>query len=309
MISVVIPVLNEEENIEELHRKTKEKLVQLGEPYEIIFVDDGSTDNTFTKLKQLKPIKIVKLQKNFGQTSAMDAGFSAAEGEIVVTMDGDLQNDPEDIPVLVKKIREGYDVVSGWRKNRQDSIGRKLLSYWGNKITYKVTGLYLHDYACAIKAYRKEILKDVHLYGEMHVFLPAYLYGRGAKVTEIPVNHHGRKSGVSKHTFMKAVKDISDLLTIRFLSQYMARPLLFFGSIALVFLGFGFASAILATILKIWGIRNYGQTPLPILTVLFIIIGFLIFMMGFLAELMIRIYCESQKKLPYIVKEIVENKA
>lgn len=308
MISIVIPVYNEEANVEELHHRIYQEMIQHQEPFEIIFVDDGSNDRTYEILNKLKPIKVIRFRKNFGQTAAMDAGFQNANGEIIVTLDGDLQNDPGDIGKLVQKLNEGYDVVSGWRVDRHDSYGRRLLSRLANWLTYKVTGLYLHDSACAIKAYRKELFKGVHLYGEMHVFLPAYLYGRGAKVTEITVKHHERKGGISKHYFMKAVKDISDLITIRFLSQYMSRPLLFFGGSSLTVGGLGILFLLTATFLKIFSIRNYGQTPLPIFGVLFVIIGFLLFMMGFLAELILRIYCESQNKPPYIVKDSFENR-
>lgn len=242
MISVIVPVRNEEDNVALLHGKVKDELRKTGERFEIIFIDDGSTDGTYEKLKGLSPVRVIRLRKNFGQTAAMDAGFHAAQGDVIITMDGDLQNDPEDIPRLVRKLEEGYDVVSGWRVDRRDSFGRRLLSRLANWLTYKVIGLYLHDYACAIKAYRKELFKDVHLYGEMHVFLPAYLHGRGAKVAEIEVKHHERVSGSSKHNFLKAVKDISDLLTIRFLSQYMSRPLLFFGWWSLFFCGLGILS-------------------------------------------------------------------
>ena len=222
-------------------------------------------------------------------------------------MDGDLQNDPADIGRLLHKLNEGYNVVSGWRVDRHDSFGRRILSRLANWLTFKVTGLYLHDHACAIKAYRKELFNGVHLYGEMHVFLPAYLYGRGAKVTEITVKHHERTSGMSKHYFMKAVNDISDLLTIRFLSQHMDRPLLFFGKFSLCFVAFAFLSFLTSILLAVLGIRGFTQTPLPFVAVLFIFIGFLLFMMGFLAELMIRIYWESQNKKPYIIKDTLEN--
>jgi len=308
MISIIVPLYNEENNVQALHKKLKMELEQLSQPYEILFVDDGSTDQTFEKTKNLRPLKTIRLKKNFGQTSAMDSGFAAATGDIIVTMDGDLQNDPADIQSLIQKLNEGYDVVSGWRVDRHDSWGRRILSRCANWLTWKVTGLYLHDHACAIKAYKRDIFKGVHLYGEMHVFLPAYLYGRGAKIAEIPVKHHERPSGLSKHSFLKAVLDLSDLLTVRFLSRHMNRPLLFFGGGSIAMGGLGILSAIVATLLKVLKVRNYGQTPLPILTVFFLIIGFLLFMMGFLAELILRVYFESQNKTPYLVDQVIENK-
>lgn len=306
MISVIVPVYNEEDNVEELHKRIYNELENIRDQFEIIFVDDGSSDGTFEKLKSLKSLKIIRFYRNFGQTSAMDAGFKSAGGDIIITMDGDLQNDPSDIRKLISKLNEGYDVVSGWRVDRHDALARKILSRLANWLTFKITGLFLHDHACAMKAYRKDVFKGVHLYGEMHVFLPAYLYLRGAKVAEISVKHHERKGGISKHYFMKAVKDVSDLLTIKFLTQ--SRPLLVFASGAFVTCCLGFLFGFVAIVLKLFSIRNFGQTPLPIMTVFFVIIGFLLFMMGFLGELMIRIYCESQNKTPYLVREILENR-
>lgn len=306
MISIVIPVYNEAENVVLLHQKIREAMEKTGEKYETIFVDDGSTDTTVEKLKSLIGIKVLILSMDFGQTSALDAGIHEAEGEIIITMDGDLQNDPADIPNLISKIREGYDVVSGWRQERNDFWGRRVLSRLANWLTAKMTGLYLHDSACALKAYRREALVPIHLYGEMHVFLPAFLYSRGAKVAEIPVIHHARKFGVSKHHFMKAVKDIFDLLTIKFLVSLTGRPLIFFGGLGLVSFFLGVLTAGIAIYLKLEGVRNLGQTPLPILSAFFILSGILFFMLGFLAELILRIYFETSKKTPYVIKEKIE---
>lgn len=308
MISIVIPVYNEEENVSLLYEKINTAMIPTGEDYEVIFVDDGSTDKTVEKLKNFSKAKIIILSMDFGQTSALDAGIHEAQGEIIVTLDGDLQNDPADIPRLIVKIREGYDVVSGWRQDRHDTFGRRLLSLLANWLTAKMTGLHLHDSACAIKAYRREIVQSVRLYGEMHVFLPAYLFSRGAKVTELPVLHHERQFGVSKHYFLKAVKDIFDLLTIKFLATMTGRPLLFFGGVGLASIIFGFLVAIIAVYLKIVGLRNFGQTPLPIFSVFFALSGILFFMLGFLAELILRVYFESSHKTPYIIKEKIEKK-
>ncbi|OGH64466.1 MAG: hypothetical protein A2821_03015 [Candidatus Magasanikbacteria bacterium RIFCSPHIGHO2_01_FULL_41_23] len=308
MISIVIPVYNEEDNVALLHNKIVAVCTNLSEEYEIIFVDDGSTDQTIKKLKELPKVKIVVLAMDFGQTSALDAGIHDAKGDIIITMDGDLQNDPADIPNLIAKINEGYDVVSGWRQMRDDSFGRRVLSRLANWLTARMTGLYLHDSACALKAYRREVITQVHLYGEMHVFLPAYLYGRGAKVAEIPVRHYARQFGLSKHYFMKAVKDIFDLLTIKFLATMTGRPLLFFGGTGLVAFLIGILISAVAVYLKIIGLRNFGQTPLPILSVFFILSGILFFMLGFLAELILRVYFETSKRTPYIIRERIENK-
>lgn len=308
MISIVIPVYNEEENVVLLYEQIAGVFNNLKEEFEIIFVDDGSTDQTVNKLKTLPKVKIIILSMDFGQTSALDAGIHEAKGEIIITMDGDLQNDPNDIPLLVAKIRDGYDVVAGWRKDRQDSSGRKILSKLANWLTAKVTGLYLHDSACAMKAFRREFVQRVRLYGEMHVFLPGLLYGIGAKVAEVPVKHHSRKYGVSKHYFMKAVKDIFDLLTIKFLTGLTGRPLLFFGGVGFFSILLGITATVIALYLKIAGLRNFGQTPLPILTIFFILSGVLFFMIGFLAELILRVYFETNKKTPYFIKEITEKK-
>jgi len=303
MISIVIPVYNEEANVVLLYQKIVEAMRTMGEDFEVLFVDDGSTDQTVARLKSLSKVKIIILSMDFGQTSALDAGIHDATGEIIITMDGDLQNDPADIPRLIAKIREGYDVVSGWRQERDDSFGRRLLSRLANRLTTKMTGLFLHDSACAMKAYRREVVQAIHLYGEMHVFLPAYLYGRGAKVAEIPVIHHARQFGVSKHYFMKAVKDLFDLMTIKFLANMSGRPLLFFGGIGVFSIAAGFVTGFISVYLKIVAFRNFGQTPLPILTIFFILSGILFFMMGFLAELILRVYFETNKKTPYVIKE------
>lgn len=308
MISIVFPAYNEEKNVGELHKRLLAVLKTLGEPFEIIAVNNASTDDTLDELRKLSPVKIVTLAYNIGQTAGLDAGIHDAQGEIIVTMDADLQNDPQDIPKLVAKIREGFDVVSGWRVDRHDSIGRRVLSRLANWLTARMTGLYLHDSACALKAYRKEVLAPVHLYGEMSVFLPAILYMRGAKVAEIAVLHHAREFGVSKHFFMKAVKDIFDLLTIKFLSSMTGRPLVFFGGTGALAILLGGISGVVSVVLKLEHIRNFGETPLPILTVFLVLAGILFFMIGFLAELMLRVYFETNRKTPYIIKERLEIK-
>ncbi len=307
MISIVIPVYNEEENVQLLYQKIVDVLAPTDQTWEIIFVDDGSIDQTVAKLKTLPKVKIIILSMDFGQTSALDAGIHEAKGNIIITMDGDLQNDPSDIPRLIAKIEEGFDVVSGWRQERHDSAGRRILSRLANWLTGRISGLYLNDSACALKAYRREVVQAVHLYGEMHVFLPAYLHSRGAKVAEIPVTHHARKFGISKHYFMKAVKDIFDLMTIKFLTTMTGRPLLFFGGIGVVSFLLGFVVFAISIYLKFAGLRNFGQTPLPILAVFFVLAGILFFMLGFLAELMLRVYFETNHKTPYVIKNRIEN--
>lgn len=308
MISIVFPAYNEEENVARLHTVIKRVMDGLGEPYEIVAVDNGSQDGTLSELEKLSPVKIVVIAKNIGQTAGLDAGFKVAKGDIIVTMDADLQNDPADIPRLIYKLREGYDVVSGWRRNRHDNWGRRVLSRSANWLTWKVTGLYLHDHACALKVYKKSVLEGVNLYGEMHVFLPAILYMRGAKVKEIEVAHHARAHGFSKHNFLKAVKDIADLLTIKFIFS-ATRPLLFFGSVSVILWLLATASVATAVAMKVADYRNFGQTPLPLLAVFFVITGLILFTMGFLAELLIRIYYESKRVTPYTIKEVIENRS
>lgn len=305
MISVVFPAYNEEGSVEALHKALKGVLDKIGRPYEIIAVENGSTDQTLERLKKLSPIKIVAIAKNIGQTAGLDAGLKFAKGEVIITMDADLQNDPEDIPALIAKMNEGYDVISGWRKSRQDPMERKILSRFANWLTRKVTGLYLHDHACALKAYRAAVLKGVHLYGEMHVFLPAYLFLRGAKVAEVEVHHHSRKTGLSKHNFLKAVKDISDLLTVKFLTSTI-RPLLIFGGFAILSWFLAFLAGGYAIYLKIFEDLNFGRSPLPLAASLFLISGLVLFAMGFLAELLLRNYYESTGKTPYNIKEFIE---
>ncbi|MEK7564683.1 MAG: glycosyltransferase family 2 protein [Patescibacteria group bacterium] len=281
MISIVFPVYNEEGNVEKLHSIIKRTMDDFGESYEIIAVDDGSKDKTLEVMKKLSPLRTIVFARNYGQTSALDAGLKAAKGEIVITLDADLQNDPKDIPRLINKLREGYDVVSGWRRDRHDNFGRKILSRLANWLTRKVTGLFLHDYACALKAYRKTALIDLNLYGEMHVFLPAILYMRGAKIAEMQVSHHARTVGFSKHNFLKAVKDISDLFVIKFIFS-VKRPLI-------VFVLAGFILFFLSLIS------------------IAISISLTFLAMGFVAEMLMRVYYESKDSRPYIIREILEN--
>lgn len=306
MLSIVFPCYNEAGNVKELHRRIVDVVGELGVPYEIIAVENGSTDETLARLKECTPIRIIVFTRNFGQTSALDAGIHAAKGDVIITMDADLQNDPSDIPFLLKKIDEGYDCVAGWRKNRQDSLGRWILSRAANWLTRIVTGVCLHDFACAMKAFKKEFMQGVHLYGEMHVFLPAILHARGAKIAEVAVKHHARKHGVSKHYFLKAVKDIADLFTIKFLFSHASRPLVFFGGWGIVSLSVALASAggaMYATYAEGIHIIDSPFTPLA---AMFLVLGFILFMMGFIAELLVRIYYEGRNFTPYVVSDIID---
>lgn len=306
LISVVIPAYNEEENVAELHRKLVAVLGRLGSPFEIIMVENGSSDRTFEILQKLSPVKIVRLRKNFRQSGGTDAGIAASRGDVVVTMDADLQNDPEDIPVLLAKLKEGFDVVVGWRRERHDPLLRRIRSRFANMITKRLSGIMLHDHGCGLKAYRREVLGDgVTLYGEMHVFLPAYLaLSRGAKVGEVVVRHHERRAGVTKHNFLLGIKAVADLLTLKFLSTHL-QPLLVFSGLALLSFTAGVASVAVAVVLRFRGFY-FSQTPLPVLATMFVLVGFILVMMGFLAEIMLRVYYDTRRAKPYSVKDIID---
>ena len=308
-ISAIIPVYNEVENIELLCNSLINAFSMLNKSFEIIFVDDGSKDGTHDILRNLSNkyncVKAVRFRRNYGQTAAMAAGFDYASGEIVISLDGDLQNDPADIPKLVAKLEEGYDVVSGWRKNRQDAfINRKLPSMIANKIISKMTGVHLHDYGCSLKAYRSEIAKELNLYGEMHRFIPALASIEGANIVEMPVNHHARQFGTSKYNILRTFKVILDLLTVVFLRKFMTRPLHVFGRAGLVSLFLGLAVSGYLAIDKIFFMQDIGNRPLLLLGILLILTGFQLLSTGIVAEILIRTYYESQNKPIYKVKEV-----
>ena len=308
-ISVVVPVYNEVENIEILAASIINVLTRLNKSFEIIFVDDGSKDGTDKVLKVISEknpyIKTIKFRRNYGQTAGLAAGFDYAAGEIIITLDGDLQNDPDDIPEMIAKLEEGYDVVSGWRKNRQDDfISRKIPSMIANKIISKLTGVYLNDYGCALKAYRSQIAKEIPLYGELHRFIPALASIEGANIVEIPVNHHARKFGQSKYNILRTFKVILDLMTVVFLRKFMTRPLHVFGRMGLFSFTAGFMiSAYLAFEKIIFGV-DIGSRPLLLFGVLLILTGIQLISTGIIAEIMIRTYYESQNKAIYKVKEV-----
>ncbi len=308
MISVVIPAYNEEENIPILYEKLKKVLDNLGEDYEIIFIDDGSTDRTYEILKELaqrdKKVKVIRFRRNFGQTAAMYAGFEHAKGDVIITMDADLQNDPEDIPRLLEKMKEGYDIVSGWRKDRKDPfLSRKLPSMIANWIISKVTGVHLHDYGCTLKAYKADIAKQYRLYGDMHRFLPALAKRFGAKITEIPVKHHPRLYGKSKYGIGRTIRVILDIFLVKFLNEYITRPLYVFGGIGLILFSIGFLIELYLTVLKLFFGQDIGHRPLLILGVLLILSGIQLVSTGIIAELIVRTYYESKGEKPYIIQE------
>ncbi len=307
-LSIFLPVLNEEENLRPMHDKIAGELDKLGKSAEVIYVDDGSTDRSLSVLKDLaaadERIRVISLRRNYGQTAAMSAGIDAARGEILIPMDADLQNDPGDITRLLEKLDEGYDVVSGWRKNRQDKLfTRKIPSWIANTMISKIGGVKLHDYGCSIKAYRRDVLQEVKLYGEMHRFIPIYASWAGARVSEIPVEHHARTMGKSKYGLSRTIKVVFDLITIKFLATYQTKPLYVFGS-------FGVLAFLVSLIAGVWSLVlkfGYGVsfilTPLPLITIVLLAISIQLFLMGLLAEILVRTYHESQDKRIYAVRE------
>jgi glycosyltransferase involved in cell wall biosynthesis len=307
-LSVVVPIFNEEENIPVLHARISEALGGGKIDYELILVDDGSSDNSYAALKVLaakdKRVKVVHFRRNFGQTAAMAAGFDLASGRVVVPMDGDLQNDPLDIPLLLERIDEGYDVVSGWRKDRKDTfVNRKLPSMIANGVISRMTGVHLHDYGCTLKAYRREVLEDVNLYGEMHRFVPALAHQVGGKVTEMPVRHHERLHGVSKYGISRTMKVILDLMTVKFLLQYSTKPIQLFGRWGIYTLCAGAVSGALTVYMKLFEQMSMNRNPLLILTAFLLFMGVQFIVLGLLAELSARTYYEAQGKPIYNIKE------
>jgi glycosyltransferase involved in cell wall biosynthesis len=306
-LSVVIPVFNEQENVEIVCNKVIAVLNQLGYPWELIFIDDGSTDASYEKLLPLavnQPnIKLIRFVRNFGQTAALAAGIDYARGKIIIPMDADMQNDPRDIERLLNKLDEGYDVVSGWRKDRKDELVTRLIPSWlANQLISAISGVKLHDYGCSLKAYRRDILKQVKLYGEMHRFVPIYASWEGARVTEIPVNHQQRWFGKSKYGISRTFKVILDLLTVKFLSAYLTKPIYVFGTAGFVCIAVSVAAFVWMIILKYFYDTTFIETPLPVLITMFFVVGIQFVLMGLLAEILMRTYHEAQDKRIYKIK-------
>lgn len=307
-LSVVIPVYNEEDNIELLYEKLLLALTACGRTWEVIFIDDGSTDGSFEELQKLVNLdhraKVVKFVKNFGQTAALAAGIDHARGQVIIPMDADLQNDPEDIQRLLDKMDEGYDVVSGWRKDRKDAFASRLLPSWiANKIISIISQVPLHDYGCSLKAYRREVIKDVRLYGEMHRFVPIYATWLGAKVAEIPVNHYARQYGQSKYGISRTFKVVLDLMTVKFMSTYFTKPIYVFGTFGMGSLAIACMAFVWMVVLKFGYHTSFIETPLPVLVAMFLSLGFQFILMGLLAEILMRTYHESQGKRIYAVSK------
>jgi dolichol-phosphate mannosyltransferase len=309
-ISVILPVYNEEESLPPLYQElvAMANLLQNFQ-VEFIFVDDGSKDSSVDIIRELgqkdSRVKGVFFKRNFGQTAAMSCGIKSASGDIIIPMDADLQNDPADIPKFLEKINEGYSCVSGWRKNRQDDLLlRKFPSWIANFIISIVSGVSLHDYGCSLKAYRRDIIQDVELYGEMHRFIPAYAVWSGAKVTEMVVNHRARRFGMSKYGLSRVFKVMLDLIVVKFLTNYFNKPMHFFGAVGFISLILGILAEMSAIILRFYGIYLI-QTPLPTVGALFIIVGVQLILFGLMAEVMMRVYYESKGRSSYSIRETV----
>ena len=310
LLSIVIPVYNEQDSLLPLHERLNAALQDVGTDYEVIFVNDGSTDSTDANLRAIAAkdtrYKVVNLRRNFGQTAAMMAGFDFAAGDVIVPLDGDLQNDPADIPRLLRKLAEGYDVVSGWRLERQDATFKRTLpSRMANWLISRISGVRLHDYGCSLKAYRKDVLKGVKLYGEMHRFIPIYASWQGGRVTEIPVNHFRRVHGHSKYGLERVLKVVLDLIVVKFLASYSNKPIYVFGGFGLFSVLVSFLSGLAALYLKYVKQVSFISTPLPLLVVLAFITGVMSILMGLIAEIIMRTYYESQGKQVYLVKETI----
>ncbi|MEM1168590.1 MAG: glycosyltransferase family 2 protein [Cyanobacteria bacterium P01_H01_bin.35] len=311
-ISIVTPIYDEVDSIPKLLETISTTLTENQLTYEIICVDDGSQDGSTKLLTELAEkrtdLKAVILRRNYGQTAAMAAGFKYANGKVVVTLDGDLQNDPADIPLLLSKLDEGYDLVSGWRKNRQDdAVTRLLPSKIANWIIGRVTGVNLHDYGCSLKAYRLELVADMNLYGELHRFLPALAFIEGARITEIPVNHYARRYGKSKYGLGRTFRVVMDLLTVFFMKKFLTRPMHVFGMLGLVSGSLGLIFGIYLTILKVGFGETLADRPLLILVVVLLLAGLQLFSFGLLAELLMRTYHESQERPIYRVREVISD--
>jgi len=311
-ISIVIPVFNEAENLPELYQELDRACAGLKRPCEIIFIDDGSTDGSFDVLRSLQAgdprVKVIRFRKNFGQTAALAAGFDYARGEVIVTLDADLQNDPNDIGALLAKMDAGFDIVSGWRKNRKDRfLSRRLPSLLANGLISRITGVKLHDYGCTLKAFRKEIIKSINLYGELHRFIPAIASHMGITIAEIEVRHKPRLRGKSKYSILRTPKVMLDLLTVKFLLSYSTKPLQIFGL-------FGMAGGLIGGILGLWLSferlvlkHSIANRPLLLLAVLLIVIGIQFITLGLMAEIMIRAYHEASARKIYYIREVLDS--
>lgn len=306
-VSFVIPVYNEVENIDKLHQEVLTAAQSLGVDFEIIMIDDGSTDGTYKKLKQLSPIKIIRMRTNFGQTSALDAGIKAAQYPYMITLDGDLQNDPADAAALIRHLEENeLDVVSGWRKNRKDSLSKKLVSRVANLLRSFLVEDGIHDSGCTLKIYRKECFENVDLYGEMHRFIPALLKMRGFQVGEIPVNHRSRTAGTSKYNFKRTLKGFADMIIIWYWNRYAVRPFHFLGTIGMLIIMFSFFSGIMA-LMEFFRGQDMSETFWPMFTLLSFLIGIQFLILGFISDMLMKTYYGQTGQTAYTIRDVTVN--
>jgi len=309
MISIITPLYNEEQSLKELYDRLAAATLQLPDPIEMIFVNDGSVDGSAEVLDRLVEqddrVVAIHLRRNFGQTAAIMAGFDRAKGDVIVCLDADLQNDPADIPRLIAALDDGFDVVSGWRKDRKDPFfSRVLISRIANWIIGFLSRVRIHDYGCSLKAYRASVVKDVRLYGEMHRFIPIYAKWQGARIAELEVTHHPRRHGKSKYGIDRVFKVTMDLLVVLFLHKYNQKPMYIFGAAGMFSFVVAFLAGSLALFYKLTGQKSFIETPLPLLVALGILVGFMCFLMGLLAEMIVRTYFEAQEKKTYSVERI-----
>jgi len=309
-LSIIVPVYNEQESLPLLYQAVVQAVSPMNCSWEIVLVDDGSRDQSVAVLEDLADrdpdhVRVVELRRNFGQTAAIAAGIDHSDGEIVVLMDADLQNDPADIPLMLEKINEGYDLVSGWRKNRQDDFSRRLPSQFANRLISWATGVYLHDYGCTLKAYRREVITGFRLYGEMHRFIPAYANSVGAKMIEMPVRHHARKYGKAKYGLERTLKVILDLVTVKFLMSYANKPIYLFGGAGAILILISLAVILYLALRRIFVGIPVLDSPFFQMSTMIFIMGFQSIMMGLIAELLVRTYHESQGKRTYTVRKVI----
>jgi glycosyltransferase involved in cell wall biosynthesis len=304
-ISVVVPLYNEEGNVKELHRRILEACQKLNKPFEIIFIDDGSKDQTVADCETLSPLTLIKFRKNFGQTAAFDAGIKQATGEIVITMDGDLQNDPADIGLLLGEMEKGFDVVSGWRFERKDSLSKKIFSRTANLLRKILIQDTIHDSGCSLKAYKRNCFEDIDLFGEMHRFMPALLELQGYKVGEVKVSHHPRIHGVTKYNWKRGMKGFVDMISIWFWRKYSNRPLHLFGGAGIVLSFVGTLIILWMAIEKIFLSASLSEKIWPLVGIFLVLVGIQLFVFGLLADIMLKNYYKGQKKMNYNIKDII----
>ena len=305
-LSIVVPLYNEEGNVAELYRKIYEAVQKIGRPFEIIFIDDGSKDRTLEVAKKLSPLKLIAFRKNFGQTAAFDAGFKEAKGEIIITLDGDLQNDPADIPLLLEKMTEGYDVVSGWRHKRQDPWSKKIPSRIANLLRKILIHDDIHDSGCSLKAYKRECFKDLDFFGEMHRFIPAILQLEGYRVGEVIVSHHPRIHGVTKYNWKRGIKGFVDMISIWFWRKYSHRPLHLFGASGVFLSAVGSGILLWMIVEKFYFDASISERMWPLVGIFFLLVGIQLFISGLLADISVRSYYQVRHRMNYNIREVRE---